>query len=72
MSGRAERILIVVKRNDEGRLRSLQRRLLELDRHYGTRLDALLTRLDLLEDKRGGSEAGSNGSIINHKLIGKD
>lgn len=51
--GRPERLLIVVERDAEGRLRSLCRHLKQLDDMYHTRLDVRLTRLDLITDRPG-------------------
>jgi hypothetical protein len=51
--GRRERLLIVVERDAEGRLRTLCRRLRTLDEAYHTRLDVRLTRLDLLDNGHG-------------------
>jgi hypothetical protein len=53
LRGRAERILIVVPRDDEARLQQLRRRLRDLDGRYHMQLDVLLTRLDLIEDAPG-------------------
>jgi hypothetical protein len=48
------RLLVVVQQNDEARLRKLQRRFITLDKYYGVRLDARLTRVDLLKGDQGG------------------
>lgn len=53
LNGRPVRVLIVVERDDEARLQALRRRLITLNTHYRTQLDVRLTRVDLLEKKRG-------------------
>jgi hypothetical protein len=52
--GRQARILIVVERDDEGRLQSIRRRLLALNAQYRAQLDVRLTRVDLLDDGQEG------------------
>ena len=49
MQGRAERLLIVVPANNEGRLRLFCRRFRKLDQFYAVKLDVRITRLDLLD-----------------------
>ncbi len=52
--GRQVRVLLVVERDDESRLQAIRRRLLALNAQYRAKLDARLTRVDLLDDGQGG------------------
>jgi hypothetical protein len=53
LAGNLPRLLILVERGGEGRLRSLQRRLLEMNAQYRSALDVRLARADLLADEHG-------------------
>jgi hypothetical protein len=48
------RLLVVVRQNDEARLRKFQRRFITLDKYHGVRLDVRLTRVDLLKGDQEG------------------
>jgi hypothetical protein len=48
LRGRPERLLFVVPAGDEGRVQTLRRRLRELDARHAVRLDAWVTRWDLI------------------------
>jgi hypothetical protein len=51
--GHLPRLLFVVEGEDEARLQAVRRRLLMLNQQYGIRLDARLTRVDLLRNEKG-------------------
>ncbi|MCC7362061.1 MAG: hypothetical protein IT317_21430 [Anaerolineales bacterium] len=53
LAGNLPRLLILVERGGEGRLRSLQRRLSEMNAQYRSTLDVRLSRADLLADQQG-------------------
>lgn len=53
LAGNLPRLLILVERGGEGRLRSLQRRLCDMNAQFRSALDVRLARADLLADEHG-------------------